>query len=302
MDERQLSYFISVAEHLNFTKAAQHHYITQTAISQQIMSLEQQLGVTLFNRSSRSVQLTPAGKVFYYEAKLILSQIQEAVKKTRRAFSGMEGNLVIGFTGPYEKDFLPALLKSFSHMYPDINLSLLKKTMDMVREDMERGLMDIVFIPLFGLDVSDKISYTSIRNYAQCAVVYPDHPLAGETKIPRARLADEPFITADRSKVPLAYNSMIRDCASHGFSPNIIHQSQSMETVLLMIEAKLGIGLMPEYYKIYASKNLCFIELEGEEDSVRLVAAWLKDNPNPSIPLFMKILEEQKNTISSAPI
>ena len=299
MDERQLNYFISVAEHLNFTRAAQHHYITQTAISQQIMSLEQQLGVTLFNRSSRSVQLTTAGKVFYIEAKLILSQMEEAIKKTRRAFSGMEGNLVIGFTGPYEKDFLPALLKGFGCLYPDINLSLVKKTMDMVREDMERGLIDIVFIPLFGLDVSDKISYIAIRNYAQCAVMYPDHPLAGEAKISRARLADEPFITADRSKVPLAYNQMIRDCASYGFSPNIIHESQSMETVLLMIEAKLGIGLMPEYYKIYASKNLRFIKLEGEEGSVRLVAAWMKDNPNLSIPLFIKILDEQKNTFSA---
>jgi DNA-binding transcriptional LysR family regulator len=86
---------------------------------------------------------------------------------------------------------------------------------------------------------------------------------------------------------------MIQDCAGYGFHPNIIHYTQSLETALLMIEAGLGITLMNSSYKVYASENLRFMELEGEEDSVELVAAWKRDNPNPCIPLLFKVLDKQ---------
>jgi DNA-binding transcriptional LysR family regulator len=296
LDDKQLSYFISVADHLNFTKAAQHHYISQTAMSQQIMALEQQLGVKLFNRNNRSVELTTAGKVFYDEAKFIVAKTKEAIEKAQRAFSGVEGNLVIGFVGPYEKGFLPMLLKSFSSLYPTIHLSLVKTSMDNVGENLVHGVIDVAFVPKFGLQLSEDIQFESILKYPQCIVLYPGHFLANRRKIRRSEVAHEKFITAAQTKAPLAYNTMIQDCAKHGFSPNIIHQPPSLETVLLMVEAEIGIALMPLCYRTYASKNLRFIELEGEDEHVELIAAWKDNNHNPSIPLFIEVLNEHKET------
>ena len=98
MDIKQLEYFICAAELLNFTKAAEKFYISQTAISQQIKSLEESLNVQLFVRSNRKVMLTPAGKVFFEKAKIVVNEINDAVDAAGKANSGYNGTLKIGFT------------------------------------------------------------------------------------------------------------------------------------------------------------------------------------------------------------
>lgn len=293
MDMRQLNYFISVAEHLNFTKAAEHHYIAQTAISQQIQALEQHLGVKLFLRNNRLVQLTPAGKVFYKEAKLMVARSEEAISKTRRAALGNEGTLKIGFQGPNEKRFLPALIRTFKHMYPNIDLSFIQNNPEKLREALAHGLLDLAFTSVLGLEQTPGVVWNTFSKDPICAIIYRDHPLANEKSIRRSSLANESFVAIDRREAPFARDAMIRDCVNCGFSPNIVAECLSFESLLLLVEAEVGIALMRRGLEAYANNSLRFIELEGENEYNELVIAWMEDNLNPTIPLFLQALENQ---------
>ncbi len=292
MDIRQLNYFISVAEHLNFTKAAEHHYVAQTAISQQIQALEQLLGVKLFIRNNRSVQLTPAGKVFYKEAKLMVARSEEAITKTRRAASGFEGTLRIGFQGPNEKRFLPALIRTFKHTHPNIDLSFMQNNPEKLREALTHGLLDLDFTSSFGLEQTPGVIWKTMFRDPLCAIVYRDHPLANEQRIPRSAFANDSFVVMDSKEAPFAHDAMIQDCLNCGFSPKVVAECQSFESLLLLVEAEVGIALMRRGLETYAN-NLRFIELEGKNEYNELVVAWMQDNHNPTIPLFVRALEEQ---------
>lgn len=294
MDIRQLNYFISVAEHLSFTKAARHHYIAQTAISQRIMALEQLLGVKLFSRNNRSVRLTPAGKVFYKEAKLIVARSEEAINKTRIAASGLDGNLKIGFMAPYEKMFLPELIRNFRRNYPGISLTFDQANFERLREALEQELLDIAFIPSFGIENIPGLVWKTLFMEPKCAVLYQSHPLAKEQKIRRTALANEPFVAIDQREAPFAFDAMIQDCVRSGFSPKIVEQSRLLAMVLFLVEAEIGITLLPRCYKVYAGNNLRFIELEGESEYHEYVVAWMRDNHNPAIPLYLKAIDDLK--------
>jgi len=291
MDIRQLKYFISVAEYLNFTKAAKHHYIAQTAMSQQIRVLEQQLGVDLFVRNNRSVQLTPAGTIFLREAKLIVAIAEEAIKKSRNAACGFVGNLKIGFLGPNEKRFLPEIIRTFRDKYPNINLTFTQGNMDMLHRDLERNLLDVAFTMAFSLDQNPGFAWKTLNSDPICVILHRDHPLASQVTINLSALAYEPFVAMDYQEYPGAVERMVKFCMDNGgFTPHIVSQQRNLETLLLLIEAGVGITLLPLFFETYVNPSLRFIKLDGASDFVHSAIAWRKDYNNPSIPLFLEML------------
>ena len=116
----QIKYFIAVAEYKSFTKAANQYYISQTAITQQIRTLEEHMGVRLIDRTKRPIALTPAGNVFLNEAKAILERMNTAVSKVRDASTGLVGTLRIGYTKGYERSNLSNILRFFHLEFPNI--------------------------------------------------------------------------------------------------------------------------------------------------------------------------------------
>lgn len=292
MDTRQLNYFISVAEHLNFTKAAEHYYISQTAISQQIKSLEQDLGVKLFYRDNRNVRLTPAGKVLYKEAKFLVAKAEEAKLKTIKADSGIEGSLKIGFLGPNEKEFLPNLLRKFKSDYPGIEVTLFQDNMGKLHEALNHELLDLAFTTTYGLNLLPDISKKTLLIEPWCAIVSRNHPLANESTIRRSVLANESFICLDREEASSAFDALIQRCIDCGFSPKIVCTCRSMEALLMMVEAEIGIALFRRSIENYAHNNLRFIDLEGDNEYSEYVLIWKSYNSNPAIPLFQKVVEK----------
>lgn len=293
MDIRQFQYFISVAKHLNFTKAAKEHFIAQTAMSQQIMSIEKKLDVQLFIRSNRSVQLTPAGSVFLREAKLMVSIAEEAIRKTQHAACGFVGSLKVGFLGPNEKRFLPELIRKFRHNYPNINLTFIQNSTETINSSLERGLLDIAFTESYNLEQIPNIEYKVICSHPICIVLHREHPLASEATINLASLVHESFVAIDSQEYHGAFERMVDFCITKGgFPPQIVSQHRHPETVLLMIEAGVGLALLPHYFfNAYVNPNLKFIELSGDGDLVHSIVAWGKDHNNPSVPLFLKEID-----------
>ena len=145
MNLNQFRYFISVAEHGSFTKAAAQHYISQTAITQQIHALEENIGVKLLDRNSRPVTMTPAGKVFLKEARELLGKMDAALLHTREASTGLEGELRLGYTKGYEHSDLPKHLRRFHLEYPSILISCYRHDTDKLAAGLLSGEYDIIF-------------------------------------------------------------------------------------------------------------------------------------------------------------
>lgn len=291
MEIRQLRYFISVAEHLNFTEAAKRLFVAQPSVSQQIASLERSMDVKLFVRNKHSVKLTPAGKVFLNDAIDILNKSEEALKRAKKAAIGEVGQLSIGFLNAPVKSFLPELVKEFRRKFRFIQINLNHYQTGQIIEKLKNDEVDIAFTMSFM--PQDLTEWESIRLFSQpyCVFMNQEHHLAKNKSVSIFDLVQEPFVMPDRKESPQGYDHLLRLFAKYGFLPNIVVQAERIETVLMFVEAGLGIAVLPKHLKVYANPSLRFIKIEEWNHTVDIVVAWKKTNPNPSIQLFLAELE-----------
>src|SRR5216684_1223059 len=124
MELRHLRYFVAVAEHRNFHRAAEHLHMAQPPLSQQIQDLERELGVQLFDRTRRQIEVTVAGQVFLEDATRILSQVEQAEKRVKRASKGELGQLTIGYTSFLQCPLFPLILHQYHMQYPNVEIVL----------------------------------------------------------------------------------------------------------------------------------------------------------------------------------
>ena len=292
MDMRQLRYFIAVAEHLNFTEAAKSLFVAQSAVSQQISDLEEKIGVQLFIRNKRSVRLTNSGKVLLKEAINLLNKSAEVIEKTRQAELGIIGGLSIGFLGYTEKNFLPGLIRQFKRNFPKIDLQLNQFNHGMLIDSLNNDELDIVFTLSFGLDNIGGLERKKIISESISVVMHCEHPLAIRESLNISELASERFITLSRHESPQGFNKTLLMCSNSGFTPTIVTQPRMLSTVLLLVDAGMGIAILPKSLEQNASPSLRFINIEGEQSQDELVVAWKKSNSNAAIPLFLEELDK----------
>src|SRR5512142_398453 len=143
MELRHLKYFVAVAEELHFGRAAERLHIAQPPLSQQIMNLEEELGVKLFDRSGRGIRMTDAGEYFLKEAQQVLSHVKQASETARRVYRGEAGRLTVGFVGSVIHTFLPAGLRSFRGLFPDVELVLQELNTAEQIKSLSAGRIDV---------------------------------------------------------------------------------------------------------------------------------------------------------------
>ena len=295
MDIEHLRYFLSVAKFLSFTKAAEEQHIAQPSMSQIIASMEKQLGAKLFERSNRSVRFTPAGRVFYDEAIILVERYDEAVKKLHSASSGMAGVLRVGFWGPYEPILIPRLLATFRRSYPKIELSIRQDSNTALVEALSNDLIDIVFSSPYPFQDRNDISFLLLDSSPSCAVVHQNHPLVGVGRISPEFLNNEKFVLLDMQD-PQDNGKLQKDWIRNGLKPAIAARPTQYENMLLMVEAEIGITLLPRCMEPFTGPNLRYIELEGDM-SVDFCVAWSHKNKNPAVRLLLNIVEEENPSV-----
>lgn len=298
VDIQRLRCFLSVAEHLNFTQAARHLFLEQPSLSRQVSELEKELGVNLFIRNNKVVKLTHAGLILTKYARNLILDADEAVNITRQAGLGIFGNLNIGFLG-VEKDFLPQVVSQFRQKFPQTRITLNRFSWFELNESLDHEKLDVVFTYLQGLEDLSGIAWKKIYTDPLVAVLSATHPLANQQKISIKSLAHESFILTSHATSPYAFESSINLCIKNGFYPTIVQQPVLVETVLLAVEAGLGISILTSRAGTYASPNLRFIELDDNTAAVDLVIAWKNTNSNPTVPLFISELQHCIDSISS---
>ena len=293
MNLNQLRYFVSVAETGSFTKAAMNHYVSQTAVTQQIHSLEEIVGAKLLDRNSRPATLTPAGKVFLKEAREMLSKMETALLRTREASTGLEGELRIGYAKGYEHSDLPRYLRIFHQEYPNVLISCYRCDTDMLAAGLLSGDYDIIFtwdstnIRQEGMLQFRVAEYVPLR-----VALYAKHPLAQRKELTRRDLKQENILFMSPSGTGESFGDsfFIKLYQQAGYQPNIILRSNDIESILMMVAAEEGISIVPEYAHPWdvGTENVVFVPLTGEGETEEILIVWRKNDDNPALHHFIQ--------------
>ena len=291
MTTNQLKYFITAAETLSFTEAGKLHYISQTAITQHIQALEEQLGVKLFAREKKRVHLTPAGEIFYMEAKAILERSKIAVNRARNAADGISGSLNIGYVKGQCFSRITPLIKKFYLQNPSVKFQIYRQAHLDLLMNLEKGKLDFIFNIVYGNTDLTNYSYQRIGRDRLYAVLPPGHPYSQLSSIRRYDLRDEPFLLTKYYDDPSAkkYGHVIPDkYAESGFIPRIDSRSSDAETLMILVSTGIGITILPESIvsSLRHSTDLSFVPLEGDHEYVDILAIWKDNTVNPVTHVF----------------
>lgn len=291
MNTNQLKYFVSVAEHHSFTKAANQYYLSQAAITQQIRSLEETMGVQLFARNTRPVALTPAGSVFLVEAKAILERMDTALSRVREASTGLVGSLRVGYTKGYERSNLSAKLRDFHLEYPNVLITCFRHDTDLLAAGLMNGEYDIIFTwDSTDLRSTQGVEYKLIERVPLVVALYTGHPFAQRKSLRREELKGETLLYMSPSSTGYSTGDdyFLELYQKAGYQPNILLRSNDIESILMMVAAEVGISILPGYCasQLATAGNLVFIPLLGDEETEDILAFWRQDDPGQPLQHF----------------
>jgi len=292
MNINQLKYFVAVAEHQSFTKAATQYYISQTAITQQVQALEETIGLKLIDRGTRPVSLTPGGAAFLSEAKAILQRMETALQRSHEASSGLTGSLRIGYTKGYEQSDLPRKLKEFHQQFPNVLLTCYRNDSDTLAAGLLRTEYDIIFTwDSTDIRQEDSLHIQLVETVPLYVAMYANHPLAEKAQLSRQDLREDRILFMSPATDGNSYGDSyyVQLYQKSGYQPNILLSTSDYESILMMIAAEEAISVMPKYCigRIQSIDNIVFRPLYGEGETEEILAVWQKKNQNPILKHFV---------------
>lgn len=285
---RHLRYFVALAEELHFGRAAQRLHISQPPLSQQIAALEKEIGVPLLLRTSRSVDLTEAGRVFLVEARQTLAQARSAIDLARRAATGEVGRLQIGFVPAC--GVIPAAIRRFTRLFPSVQVTLRAMPSAEQADAVEHGRLDVGFVHL-PMEVS-KLSCEPVESHALMAALPARHRLSRRRTIPWRALEGETFIGFPRAAAPGAYDALMSRLREAGLVPRIAHETDSVLARLRMVGAGLGISLLPAYARNFKQPGVSLRPLGPPAAAATIGMVHCPPRHTPALGRFLEVVRE----------
>ncbi|PZP32959.1 MAG: LysR family transcriptional regulator [Roseateles depolymerans] len=265
MDLRQLRYFLTVAETGHITRAAERLGMQQPPLSQQIKALEAQLGLSLFDRHPRGVDLTEAGRLLQPEARALV-QAAEALQQRMALFAaGQRGPLALGFTSSAAAHaFVPRVLSACRREHPDIALELSECNAAELTEALQAGRLHFGFLRV-PVARPEGLDFETLFDEPVLLVLPLDHPLAaaGEAPVSLSSLRRERFILVRRPGAPGLYAELLQRCREAGFEPQIAAEVPRMLTNLNLVAAGAGISVVPASMRGVHAHALVYRELDA---------------------------------------
>ena len=282
VDARLWRAFTAVAEELHYGRAAERLHITQPALSRQIRDLERALGVSLFDRTSRRVALSRAGRALLGQARRALAESDRAVRLARLAAHGDWGELTIAVLPAASLALLPAIIRAYRDIHPAIGVTITERFDDEQLAALTAGRIDAGF--LRAAAAPPGIRLETLLTEPVLAGLPADHRLARHHRIALSELAGEPFVFFPRHRSVLAYDEFIASCRGAGFSPAIVQEASGI-AALGLVAAGLGVTVVAASYRALSLEGVRFVPVVGYQ--LTLQAAWAADNTNTALPGFL---------------
>ena len=287
---RHLRYFLAIAEDLSFSKAAERLGIAQPPLSQQIQRLEALIGHELFERRPR-VKLTAAGEALLPAARRALAQVEQGVDATHRAARGEVGTVTVGFAASMILSVLPEVVRAFRKDYPAVDLNLRELSSAAQIEALRDSRIDVAFLREPTVSDGD-LRFERIQDEPFIAVLPPEHPLTQRRRIPLASLAGEPFVHFPRPIAPGLYDRILGFCQTAGFQPVVVQEALEWITIVGLVEAGMGVSLVPESFRKLKWGRVAFRPLESPGASLRIMLGWRPDGARPAVQAFLRTCGE----------
>jgi DNA-binding transcriptional LysR family regulator len=270
----QLRYFLAVAEQLHFGRAAAALHISQPPLSRAIRALEQRLGVVLFARSRRRVELTPEGTRLLGEARRLLGQLERTVQEVRGMARGEEGRLRIGFVSLADYGVLPGLLKAFKSARPGIALALREMLSPEQAAALAAGELDFSLL-LPPVSDAEPLEHLVVQRERFVVALPSSHRLAaGKGKLAVSALAGEPFVMVPRDIAPGLYDIVTGLAAGAGISFNVAQEAIQMQTVVSLVSSGLGVAIVPGCIANLGRRGVVYREINDRHPRLDLWLAW----------------------------
>lgn len=285
MDLRLLRSFVALADELHFSRAAKRVHVVQAALSQQIRTLEDEIGARLFDRTTRRVQLTEVGRVFLPEAQAVLAAADRASSRATRAARGALGDLRVGFVSAAGFSPLPQALEVFKKECPDVRVRLVQQGTQRQLEALRAGELDVGLV-LAPAEVGPFASRI-LSAEPLMVVLSTRHRLAKRKRLALRDLASESIIwMVDRSE-PQLRRHYIGLCEAQGFHPNIAYEVDHIASMLGLVAADLGVSHAPRSTKRLHAEGVRFVALSPRiPAAIQLV--WDPANTSPVLERFLE--------------
>jgi DNA-binding transcriptional LysR family regulator len=284
---RLLRSFVVIAEEGSLTRAAARLHIAQQSLSEQVRTLEAQLGATLLQRSSRGVRLTPVGAVLVREARTLLAHAERATAAVRRAAAGEEGELRVGFLSSVANYMMPPIVRAYRARHPSVTLEthempIAKLVAGLRAGDLHAGLTRPPLV--------DDLATEVLLTEPVAAVLPAGHPLAARAELELAELADEPWVLTPRDSWPPWHRHFDERFARAGFAPRVVQRGTSPQNLLALVAAGVGVTRLPLSSRSLRDSGIAFVPLTADEAYV--VLAWRPEAAAPALTPFAAVVRE----------
>nr|WP_239091732.1 LysR family transcriptional regulator [Streptomyces sp. SID14478] len=285
---------------MHFGRAAERLHMAQSPLSQQIKLLERDLGVKLFDRTTRTVRLTPAGQSLVEPARRLLADASAVRRTVRAAHLGEVGRVTVGFAGASSYSALPLLTRAVTSQHPGIELVLMGQTY--TGEALRRvtdGTLDVGFV---ALPVRRGVTARVVRMERLVLALPDSHPLAERDEVPVRELAGEPIVTFPLSRESAVREAMVQACHDAGFAPRIAQEAPDSYNMLALVGAGVGVAVVVDSARSIHLEHVVFRPLVGEEVPVLPIAlGWRTGNPSAALDAVLRVAQEVLPTPPDAP-
>jgi DNA-binding transcriptional LysR family regulator len=288
---RQWRQFVALAEELHFGRAAQRLHMTQPPLTQAIAGLEQVLSVRLFDRTKRSVQLTPAGAALLPEVRELLARAQVLPAHARAAAAGEVGRLRLAFVSTVGFDLLPRWVRAFREHMPKVQLELIEATGDVQLQLLERGEIDAGFMLHSPGFAPQGLARVSISTEPLVVALPETHVLAVQGRPVLQDVLAEPLVIFPRRILPSLFDAIFGLYHAAGHSPQVAQEAIQMQTIVNLVSAGLGIAWVPDSVRQFQRPGVVYrpmvggpgLEVPGCETSL----VWLPEHASATLARFV---------------
>ena len=303
MDFRQFRYFVTTADELHYARAAERLGVSQPALSQQIKALETQLGVQLFARTNRRIELTESGSAFLTEARATLEMADKSVRVAQDTARGEAGHIDIGYVGSvmYEP-LLPHLLKAYCQQHPRVALTLHERAILPQIDAVHQRQLDIAIVrePL-PQELPEGLEWFTLSSQRLVAVLPVDHALAGAPSVVLSELAGDDFLAfLDPQGVGLGH-ALVELCHDAGFEPRIAQRVSEVATLISLVAAGFGVSLMVDMVSHLQLPGVCYVPLGGIEARSKLIVVHRRFERSATVRGLLKAIAGAARSVKAEP-
>lgn len=293
-----IRYFIAVAEELHFRQAGERLHVAQPVLSRAIRQLEDQLEVTLLQRSRRHVTLTAAGSVFLQECYLAWETMERAEQRAIKANKGESGRLVIGYTDFAINGVLPSLLATFHGHLAEVSIDLVRCDSHEQLEAIESGRLDVGF--LTGPVSGEELRRAIVHEAPYMAVLPRHHPLAELDRVPLKALSNETFVLGNLHTWRHFVSQIKALCFEAGFIPKMVKEAPNSDSIFGLVAARMGVTIYPDCDLNHNRRDIVLRPLADTGAKLVTEMVWPSSSTNPVVARFVDVVT-QAGTVSGCP-